>query len=439
MKILMRFTVKILTGFICISLAVSTFAQTPQQINQKKEQLQKEMNNLQNEIKKIEALMKKTTKQKSQNEALLKSLKSKIKQQETQMASYNKQIKEIQGSINTTQTEINEKDRRAESLRKDYAQLLRKSYSNMVVKQKTNFLISSSGFNKAIAKAGYLRQIAGSQMKESNLVKENIALLVGQKSDLERSKLDKEMQLKKQELQKQELQKQEKTTNQTIAQLDEKQQKIKKLIDQKNKAAQELNAKIERIIKYEIDMARQRAEEAARKKALAEAKKLAEKTKTAPKPIEVKKEDIVLLTPKEMEVSKDFVSNRGRLPWPVASGAIVSRFGKQEHPTVKNVFIENNGVDIKTSPGAAARAILEGTVVSVFTMPTTQTCIIIKHGDYYTVYSNIQNATVKANQTVSTKQTIGTLYTDPSDNVTKVHLEIWKGKDKLNPSDWIAR
>jgi hypothetical protein len=123
---------------------------------------------------------------------------------------------------------------------------------------------------------------------------------------------------------------------------------------------------------------------------------------------------------------------------PVAHGAIVSYFGRHEHPTLKGVVTENNGIDIKAADGATGRAIFNGVVVSVFTLPTTQTCIIIKHGEYFSVYSNVASAAVKANDKVTTRANLGTLYQDKSDSQTKIHLEIWRGKDKLNPSDWIG-
>ena len=101
-------------------------------------------------------------------------------------------------------------------------------------------------------------------------------------------------------------------------------------------------------------------------------------------------------------------------------------------------MVENNGVDIKTVAGSEARAVFGGTVVSVFFLPTIQNCVIVKHGEYFTVYSNIETVTVKPNQTISVKQSLGTLHTDKNEDLTKVHLEIWRGKDKMDPETWLA-
>lgn len=224
-------------------------------------------------------------------------------------------------------------------------------------------------------------------------------------------------------------------TDKMIAQLGDKEKKMRKYVEIKNKAAQALNSKIQKIIEDEIKAARKKAEDAAKKKALAESKAKSGTTTTIIKT--PTKTEPVLMSPKDQELTSDFASNKGKLPWPVEKGTIVGAFGKHEHPTLKGIFLENNGLDIKAAEAAKGRTIFKGTVVSVFTLPTTQTCIIVKHGEYFTVYSNISEASVKSNDNLSTKQNIGTLYTDKSD--TRIHIEIWKGKDKLNPAEWLTK
>ena len=201
---------------------------------------------------------------------------------------------------------------------------------------------------------------------------------------------------------------------------------LRKKIEQKNRAAQALNNRIKKIIEEEIRLAKKKAEEEERRqRELAARKGIIRK---APENLE--------LTPEEIELSRNFSNNRGKLPWPVAKGYIISPFGRHEHPALKGVMVENNGVDIKTENGADARALFGGTVVSVFYLPTTQNCVIIKHGEYFSVYSNIETVSVQPNQLVGVKHSLGKLYTE--DDVTKVHLEIWKGKEKMNPEWWLA-
>ena len=213
-----------------------------------------------------------------------------------------------------------------------------------------------------------------------------------------------------------------------VAQLMEKEKKLRKAQVEKNKAAAQLNGRIQAIIEDEIRQARKKAEEQARK------------NPGTTKDVSIKKgtSETMPLTPAEQALSKDFSNNQGKLPWPVERGHVVSQFGKHEHPLLKNVMVENNGVDIKTEAGADARTVFGGTVVSVFYLPTTQNCVIIKHGEFFTVYSNIETVAVKTNQTISTKQSLGKLHTDKNEDLTKVHLEIWKGKDKMDPELWLA-
>ncbi len=139
---------------------------------------------------------------------------------------------------------------------------------------------------------------------------------------------------------------------------------------------------------------------------------------------------------KETALSKDFVSNKGKLPWPVSKGHIVERFGKQKHPTQPKLVINNNGIDIRTENGEGVLSIFTGVVVNSFFLPTTQNTLIIKHGEYFTVYSNLKSITVNLGDQVKTGSKIGVAYTS-KDQVAKVHLEVWKSTTKLNPEIWI--
>jgi murein DD-endopeptidase MepM/ murein hydrolase activator NlpD len=137
-------------------------------------------------------------------------------------------------------------------------------------------------------------------------------------------------------------------------------------------------------------------------------------------------------------MSNSFSANQRRFPWPVEHGVIIESFGTHPHPLLKNVTTKNNGVDIKTTAGSNVRTIFEGTVVNVLVNPGYHKAIIIRHGDYFTVYSNLESVDVKAGDKVSTKETIGKAFTDTDENITMVHLEIWKGTTLLDPESWLA-
>jgi murein DD-endopeptidase MepM/ murein hydrolase activator NlpD len=142
------------------------------------------------------------------------------------------------------------------------------------------------------------------------------------------------------------------------------------------------------------------------------------------------------MTPEEKVLSDSFAANKGKLPWPTEKGIISETYGVHQHPILKNVKTKNNGVDIATSPGEEARSIFDGKVVSVVNITTTNIAVIVKHGDYFTVYSNLDKVFVKQGSTVSTKEQLGNVHTSLK-GITELHFEVWKGKVLQNPSYWI--
>ena len=147
----------------------------------------------------------------------------------------------------------------------------------------------------------------------------------------------------------------------------------------------------------------------------------------------------IVLTPEEKELSDNFESNRGKLPWPLAEGVITESFGTHDHPDLPGIKINNNGVDIGTNKGANVRAVFNGTVVAVASVGGLEgKVIIIKHGEYLSVYSNIEEAFVKSGDKIKTKQSIGKVLTDDN-SATELHFEIWKGQSMMNPESWIAK
>ncbi len=411
----------LLSCVLCL-VSVISLAQTSAKL--KKEQLQQQMKKLQDEIKTIEAAIKSNSakKQKSMSEIL--SLQAKIKSRENLIGNINNQIGDLDENIGETQVAIAKKADEVEQMKTEYAEMLRKSYRNIALQNQVVFLLSSNSFYDAIRRYNYLLKVAEYRRGQAKTIQKTIGELEVKKEDLLENKHEKEDLLVKQTAQKKELENERKQKDAAVALLLEKEKKLRRSQQEKNKAVAQLNNRIQTIIEEEIRLAR----EAAKRNA------------GSTKDVAVKKgsNETMPLTPAEQALSKDFSNNQGKLPWPVVRGHIVSRFGKHEHPVLKGVVIENNGVDIKTEAGSEARALFGGTVASVFYLPTTQNCVIVKHGEFFTVYSNIENVAVKTGQALTTKQSLGKLHTDKNEDLTKVHLEIWKGKDKMDPQGWLA-
>ncbi|HLP53233.1 MAG TPA: peptidoglycan DD-metalloendopeptidase family protein [Chitinophagales bacterium] len=398
---------------------------------QKKEQLQQQMKKLQDEIKTIEAAIKSNSVKKEKSLSEILSLQAKIKSREGLIGNINNQIGDLDETIDKTEEEINTKAGEVEKMKADYASMLRKSYQNLHLQNQVVFLLSANSFYDAIQRYNYLLKIAEYRKGQALAIQKSIGELQVKKEDLQENKHEKETLLEKQNAQKRQLEDEKKQKDAAVAQLQEKEKKLRKTQQEKNKAAAQLNNKIQAIIEEEIRLARKKAEDAAKRSG-------ASNGTTKDVPVKKGSTETIPLTPAEQALSKDFSNNKGKLPWPVVRGHVVGTFGKHEHPALKGVIVENNGVDIKTEAGSDARSLFGGTVVSVFFLPTTQNCVIVKHGEYFTVYSNIENVAVKTGQTLTTKQSLGKLHTDKSEELTKVHLEIWKGKDKMDPSLWLA-
>lgn len=396
-------------------------------VKQKKEQLQQQMKKLQDEIKLIQSAIKANSAKKEKSMSEILSLQAKIQSREKLINNIGNQIGDLDESIDETALEIEQKTQEVEKMKSDYARMLRKSYENITLQSKTAFILSSHSFYEAFVRYNYLLKVAEYRKNQAKAIQQYVEELQAKREDLQRTKEEKEVLLVKQTSQKEELEAEKQEKDKAVALLLEKDKKLRRQQEEKNKAVQQLNTRIQAIIEDEIRQARKKAEDLARRNPSA-----------PPATTTSKKPDAMPMTPEELALNKDFISNRGKLPWPVAKGHIVGSFGKHEHPVLKGVMTENNGIDVKTENGAEARSIFSGTVVSVFFLPTIQNCVIVKHGEYFSVYSGIESVAVKPNQNVSIKQSLGKLHSDKNDNLTKIHLEIWKGKEKMDPTMWLA-
>ena len=223
----------------------------------------------------------------------------------------------------------------------------------------------------------------------------------------------------------------------------QKQKQLKEELRKKQQQANALNRQIEKQIAEEIARAEAEAKAARERERRAREKAKAEGKEPVKEPVQEERvadtKGGYAMTRAEKKLSDDFAGNRGRLPFPVAGRyTIVGTFGEQQHQELKYVRTNNSGIDIQTNPGAEARAVFNGEVTRVFVVPGYNNSVIIRHGNYLTVYSNLSQVYVKAGDKVSTRQTIGKIFTDTeSGNATILHFQLWKEKTKLNPTPWL--
>jgi septal ring factor EnvC (AmiA/AmiB activator) len=198
-----------------------------------------------------------------------------------------------------------------------------------------------------------------------------------------------------------------------VTQLSKKEKDLQASLKEKEAAAKKLQKEIERIIAEEIRKASER-----------------ENTEQV---------GGFSLTSEEVALSGDFSNNMGKLPWPVDWGVVSSTFGEHPHPVLTKVKVKNNGIDILTKQGAQARSVFNGTVTRVLSVPNNNNVVIIRHGEYLTVYSNLDQVVVKQGEQVKTGQVIGTVFTNPDEARTEIHFEVWQSKTLLDPGEWLRK
>jgi len=397
---------------LCLLLPSALLAQT-----QSREALERDKQNIEREIRLINEMLQETKKSAEVSMNHLVMLNTQITRRESLVRAINNEINQINRRIDAQNNTIKELTRELEELRESYAKMVQYAWHTRSNYQRMAFLFSSKNFNQAYKRLRYLQEYARHRQLQAEKIVLTQEALKQEITRLEEQKQQQEKLRAEQQQAMQELSREKTEQDQTITQLRRKEQDLMRRLREQERARQELQRNIERIIAEE----RRRSQEQAR----AEGRTVTPGT--------------FALTPEEQLLSNNFAGNRGKLPWPVERGVITGTFGEQPHPVLRNIKIVNNGIDIASVPGAKARVIFEGTVSRIITVPGAHYAVIVRHGEYLTVYSNLAQVTVKNGDKLSIRQEIGSVATDSRDGKTQLHLEIWKGNDKLNPADWIAR
>lgn len=374
--------------------------------------------------KSLENAKKKKQREIAYTNKLLKKTRQNKKKSFNALILINNQINNRKQLINTIQYEINKIDSRIDekniiinslsndlvNLQKEYAKLIYYAWKNQNSYSRVMFLLSAKDFNQAYKRLQYLQQYTSFRKKQAEAIKQIQSLLIEKIQELNEKKKQKEELIKS---------KKEESVKLSGAK-EEKADIIKSLKQQENELLKKLRKQKEEARKLQRKIAKIIEEEA--KKAAAKAKKTGS----------------FALTPEEKLISHNFGANKGRLPWPTERGIITGTFGRHQHPVLKEVTIMNDGVDITTTTGSFARAIFDGEVTRVIQI-SNYTVVMIKHGEYYSVYTHLSEVLVSRGDKVKAKQKIGLIYTDKEENKTTVQLQIWKGSQKLNPLQWISK
>ena len=367
-------------------------------------ELQERQKKLQAEIEQTNKMLKQTKKDESATLNKLQLLNQNIKTQkklihtlDSEITALNREMKRLNTTRDSLQTVL-------ERYKDDYAKMVRQSHYARMQQSPLLFLLSSDSFQQLARRTRYLQEFAHFRKTQVRRIEATQAEIDTQNELLETNKADKQAALSTRKREQANLQRDERKQKNMLSQLKTKEKDLNKQIKQKQKKVDELNRKID-------DLVRKQAEKA---------------SKTS-------------LTKEQKLIAGGFEANKGRLPWPVEKGMISGHFGKQQHPVYSQVTMDNKGIYLQTTAGTKARAVYKGEVTSCFMVGGTY-AVIVQHGNYRTVYSNLSKLSVKQGDKVDTKQAIGTIFTDPEqDQKTELYFQIYKDKNIQNPELWIAK
>ncbi len=401
--------------FVFFLLAVS-FIVSERACAQSREELEQNQRNLEREIRITNDLLIQTQRTAEVSMSQLVMLNNQIDRREQLLSNIQNEVRLLNRRIATLSSNIEHLGRDLEELKESYAQMIQLAARNSDAMQRMMFIFSSESFNQAYLRMRHLQQYGRHRRLQAEKIQETTQKLENQRLSLETERDRQQVLLARQREEMQKLSSEKASQERTVSELNAKEQQLLHQLQQQERAARELQNAIRRIIEDERRRAREKAEAEGRPAT-----------------------DMFALTPEEQLLSENFAGNKGSLPWPLERGVITSHFGEQPHPVLPGIKISNNGVDISTAEGARARAIFDGRVSRVITVPGGFYAVIVRHGEYLSVYSNLSEVFVTNGQTIYTHDELGVVGTNHREAKTFLHLEIWKGNDKQNPASWIAR
>ena len=399
---------------------------------------------LQKQIAETESILQNTKKDVGSQLNGLAALTGQIEERKRYILSINNDVETIERELVSLNRQLNSLEKDLKEKKKKYEASVQYLYKNKSIEEKLMFIFSAKNLGQTYRRMRYVREYATYQRLQGEEILKKQEQIRKKKAERQQVKAAKEGLLKERENEKAKLEAQEKEKRTLVANLQKKQKGLQSEVNKKRREANQLNARIDRLIAEEIERARKRAAEEARREAAARKKadtkdKGSSETGTAAKP-KSESLDAFTMSKADRELSGSFVANRGKLPMPISGPYIItSRYGQYSVEGLRNVKLDNKGIDIQGKPGAQARAIFDGKVAAVFQLNGLFN-VLIRHGNYISVYCNLSSASVKSGDTVSTKQSIGQIFSDGADNGrTVLHFQLRREKEKLNPEPWLNR
>lgn len=400
-------------------------------------QLKKDKQKIETEIANTQKLLKKN--ESNQKAAVQQAalLRQQIQNREKLITNLNSQIIQMEDEQEQNQQEINQLEKRLAYMKADYAQVVYNAYRNRRFLDKVTFILAADDFTQMFRRIRYYTIFSRNVRQQAEQIEKTKNELNKKNEEITEIKNDKlnTLSSKEQEIKNLESDRRKKTQN--AEKLKKESQNLKAELKKKQQKRKELDAAIQRAVQDEIAKAnanrKKKSSTSSGKTSSGSSTASSGKTSTS-----AKSTASISLTPEEATLNASFINNKGKLPWPVVKGAKVSDFGSYAHPDVPSVQIENHGIDIMVDAGTPARAVFDGVVTKITNIMGTNV-VMVRHGEYLSVYQNLSSVNVREGEKVSTKQSLGTVAKNASSNTYELHFEIWKNDRYVNPSEWLAR
>ena len=396
---------------MCLSISISFNQSFSQITNDQQKKLEAQRLELKKEIKQINNLLFSNIKIRKNALNEVENIEIRLNVRLELIKVTNQQANLLTRRININQRNIDNQRKELDELKKEYAKMIQRSYASKSLQNRLMFLFSSENFLQAYRRIQYLKQYAryrrkqGLQISEKTRLLQNLNQVLIEENEMKTKLINENRDIR------QKLAKEQKKQQELIKTLRLKQNSLRAQIVKKQKQRQRIDKEINRLIR----------------EAIAESNRISGK----------KSREIFQLTPEAKLIAENFQQNKGRLPWPLEKGIVTQGFGRQRHPVVKTTIIQSNGVTISTEPLAKVRAVFEGEVMSVIIIKGSNPSVLIRHGSYITLYTNLSKLYVKKGEKVSSKQVIGEVFTNQQTGRTQLQFGIFNNIKALNPKDWV--
>lgn len=389
-----------ITAMLVLCPVVVGYAQDTKAYEEKKARLERE----------IAIIDKQLAENASQSSSMLSDLtliRKNISNRKSLVNEADRRVRQYSDSIYLAQREINRLQARIDTLTSHYAKLVRSAYKNRDARVWYMYMLASDNLGQAFRRFGYFKNLSSQMKSEAKDIRVMQEELEGKKQRLTAMKAEAEALKAERVKELEKLKKDEAKADSVVKKLQKDKKKYQNQLASKKKEVNALNRQIAKLIEEAMKADDPKKQKSSSKKS----------------------------APVDMKLDGEFSKNKGKLPWP-ADGPVVGTFGKHYHPVYKNLELpSNNGIDVALAKGSDVKAVFDGVVTQVITMPGYNQCVLVQHGNYFTLYCKMKSVSVKVGEKVKTGQKLGTI--DTINGQTQLHFEVWKGSTPQNPESWL--